>query len=389
MDTGEPVGRNDGDGRASSDTTESTFVDEPGAGVSRWVALGLALALVVWMASPLLLPAPPSTPAPLPELKPVTVAVRESAAERIPRLFIADGVARPNRRTALRAEMSGVIEAVEARKGDIVEAGALLARFRSARLEAEYARAREELAQATRDLENAQSLGDRGAVPANQVIQAQTALAGARATEAEARLARANAEIRAPFAGVLDNFDLEAGEYVTLGAEVGLLLDTDPLTVAFEVPLQAFAALALGQEAQIAFLTGQRATGALTFVGAHASAASRTFPAEVSVPNADGVIPSGVSARVTIATSETMAHLIAASTLTLGADGSLGVKTVDHADQVAFHPVIIERGEHGGLWVSGLADTARIITIGQTDVADGETVAPPPDARGLAEILEP
>ena len=178
MATAEPVGRNDEDPRAPSDITESIFVDEPGAGIARWVALGLALALVVWMGSPLFLPAPPAAPAPPPEVKPVTVAVRESAAERIPRLFIADGVAQPDRRTTLRTEMSGVIEAVEARKGDIVEAGALLARFRSARLEAEYARAREALAQATRDLENAQSLGNRGAVPANQVVQAQTALAG-------------------------------------------------------------------------------------------------------------------------------------------------------------------------------------------------------------------
>ncbi|MFY9974252.1 MAG: hypothetical protein WAK53_08360, partial [Chromatiaceae bacterium] len=67
MDTGEPVGRNDEDRRAPSDITESIFVDEPGAGVSQWVALGLALAVVVWMASPLLLPAPPSAPAPPPE----------------------------------------------------------------------------------------------------------------------------------------------------------------------------------------------------------------------------------------------------------------------------------------------------------------------------------
>lgn len=380
----------------TADTPESaapvmlSFEDERGSGVSRWIALGFSATLVIWMASPLLMPSAPPPEALPPEIVPVTVAVRDSVARRIPSLFIADGVARPDRRVALRAEMSGVIDTVEVRKGQQVAAGALLGRFRSARLEAQRDQALEELARATRELENSQALLARGAGTAVRVVEAQASLARARALEAETRVALSNAEIRAPFAGVIDAFDLEPGEYVDQGAAVGTVLDADPLSVAVEVPLQSFADLALGQTARVDFFpTGLRAEGALTFIGADASRESRTFPAEISVPNPDGAIPAGLSARVWIVTGESDAHLIAAATLTLGADGTLGVKTVDDADRVAFHAVTIERGAAGGaVWVSGLPDTARIVTIGQANVAPGEAVAPRPDVRPLAEILD-
>jgi multidrug efflux system membrane fusion protein len=240
---------------------------------------------------------------------------------------------------------------------------------------------------ATRELKNAQALLDRGAGTAVRVVGTQAALARARALEAEARLALSNAEIRAPFAGVIDAFDLEPGENVAQGAEVGTVLDSDPPSVAVEVPLQSFADLSLGRTARVDFFaTGLQAEGVLTFIGADASRESRTFPAEISMPNPNGAIPAGLSAGVWIATGESDADLIAAATLTLGADGALGVKAVDVADRVAFHAVTIERGESGGgLWVSGLPDIARIITIGQTSVLPGETVAPSPDVRTLAE----
>ena len=53
---------------------------------------------------------------------------------------------------------------------------------------------------------------------------------------------------------------------------------------------------------------------------------------------------------------------------------------VDQDNRVVFHDVIVERPQRDGVWVSGLPESARIITIGQGYVSDGEEVSPIPDS---------
>ena len=82
---------------------------------------------------------------------------------------------------------------------------------------------------------------------------------------------------------------------------------------------------------------------------------------------------------VTIPTGQMSAHFISPAILSLGTDGQLGVKTVQDDDTVAFHPVVVEQAQTDGVWVSGLPEQARIITIGQGFVSAGEPVVPTPE----------
>ena len=49
---------------------------------------------------------------------------------------------------------------------------------------------------------------------------------------------------------------------------------------------------------------------------------------------------------------------------------------MDADKTVVFTPIEIERAQTDGIWVSGLPDTADIITIGQGYVNNGEVVNP-------------
>jgi multidrug efflux system membrane fusion protein len=358
------------------------LADERGAGQSRWIALAIAFGLVAWMATPLLSRGPPAPPAEPPEAEPVTVAVTSSRARAIDKRFVADGVARPDKRVTLRAEITGLVETVAAEKGARLEEGALIARFTTPDLDARLADARQEVSRTERELENARTLLERGAGTEQRVIEAEGALASARAAEAAARQALRYAEIRAPFEGVLDDLDLEVGEYVNQGAKVGALLDPDPLRVGFDVPLRDRVELAVDQAAEVTFTDGRTAEGVLAFLGIDAELTSRTFPAEVTVANPGATIASGTGARVRIETETVSAHFVREATLTLDSDGAVGVKTVDGDERVRFHPVTIERAGREGLWVSGLPETARIVTINQSFVQAGERVNAHPDARG-------
>ena len=71
-----------------------------------------------------------------------------------------------------------------------------------------------------------------------------------------------------------------------------------------------------------------------------------------------------------------MAQKISPSLLTLDADGVVGVKIVDEFNRVVFYPVELAISKPDGVWVTGLPETARIITVGQGYVAVGQEVEP-------------
>ena len=60
--------------------------------------------------------------------------------------------------------------------------------------------------------------------------------------------------------------------------------------------------------------------------------------------------------------------------LLLGDTGELGVRTVDETNQVGFSRVEILEDTTEGIWISGLPEVAKIITIGQEYVYQGQTV---------------
>ena len=351
--------------------------DEPGAGRSHWIAMALVLLVALWMGSGLLTPAgeqPAEAPAAESGAAPVAVAVRQSAARAVARTLRAEGQAEPDRETDIPAQTSGEIAALEVKRGAQVAAGARIARIAPGRRTAELARAEAELARARRDFENARALLDRGAGTVDRLARARTTLAAAEAGVAAAREAIEDLDIRAPFAGRIEALYVAAGEFVQAGAPAARIVDLRPLSVRIRLPQTAVGAVAQGQPAEVTFIDGRTRAGEVVFVGARADTATRTFEAEIAVPNADGAIPAGISASVRLPLGEAEGHFVSPAVLSLDAAGRLGVKTVDAGDRVRFHEVEIVRAQSDGVWISGLPQTARIITVGQGYVRAGERV---------------
>lgn len=371
----------------SDDRTALEFEDDPGSGRSTWIAAGITLAALVWMGSGYLWPADDDsdTARSDTETRAVSVATRTSRAEDITLYFRGEGQAEPDRETMIRAETSGEVAEVLATKGSDVAAGDILARLTTTRLQADLRRAEEEFDRAERAFDNAEELLDRGVATVDRVVQARATLAAARAARTSAEEALDAARIEAPFDGRLEQLNVDPGEYVTAGSEVGRIVDNRPLTVSLQVPQQMLAGLRDAQTARVTFITGQEREGRVAFVGSSAAAETRTFLAEIVVPNDGGDIPAGISAEIRIPTGQERAHFVAPSIVSLNPEGEIGVKTVADG-KVVFHKVEIARAEVDGLWVTGLPDAVELITIGQGYVQDGEPVRPrpEPDATGTA-----
>lgn len=356
---------------------------DTGSSRARWIAIGLIAALVLWMGSGFVLPSEDLDEVDVTRAtRPIVVGITGSEAQPVTRYFVAEGQAEAARDATMRTEAGGEILELDVRRGDYLTPGQQVLRIAPAGAREELARAEEEQRRTLRDYENAQELLTRGFATPDRVAQARTALAAADAQLAAAREAVQRTIVRAPFEGRLETLLVAEGEFVTVNQEVGRIVDIDPLTVAISVPQQSVADLRAGQPAEVRFITGATRPGTVTFVGRSADTGTRTFAAEITVENADGSVPAGVSAQVQIPIGDVSGHFVSPAILSLAPDGELGIKTVEDDDMVAFHPVQIVRAQTDGVWVTGLPDTARIITVGQGFVNPGETVDPQPDPLG-------
>ncbi len=360
--------------------TALTFDHDTGASRSKWIAAALVIAIVAWMGSGFIFPSEDGEEAAddAGGVAAVSVAVVSSTAKPVMQFFRAEGQALPDRETMLLSETTGEIGEVLVKKGENVTPGQVIARFATAQRSADLTRADEELARAQREFDNAQTLLLRGASTADRVSQARAVLAAAQAQLSAAQEAIAETELRAPFAGRLENLTIDEGEYVQSGTQVARIVDNSPLTVSVQVPQQSLRRLKVGQKAQVQFITGEVHEGDVTFLATSADADTRTFLAEIAVDNPDGTIPAGVSAELRIPTGETVAHFLSPAILSLNTDGTLGIKTVTDDNVVVFNEIEIVLAQPDGIWVSGLPETAQIITVGQGFVNDGELVNPQP-----------
>ena len=309
----------------------------------------------------------------------VVVRVRTSRASEQSRTLTLRGRTRTRHAVTVRAETSGVVDGRPADIGAQVSAGDVLCRVEVNDRELRVREAGDAVELATLEYEGMKTLRDQGLQQEIAVARARAQLSAARRALLASELELENTAVVAPFAGFVEETHAEVGDYLQLGSPCATLLDLDPIYVEAAVTEQQYPQLRLGAEVEIALATGGAARGTLTFIGRQSADESRTYPIEVTVPNADFSISSGLSAEVKVALTAEPAHRIGMSYVVLDANGEMGVRTVDDDQRVHFYPIEVVREDADGLWVSGLPAEVTLITVGQEFVSPGQQVRVQPD----------
>lgn len=205
----------------------------------------------------------------------------------------------------------------------------------------------------------------------SSVESAKAGVAAAEASVARARTELDRLEISAPFGGILETDAAELGALLQPGSLCATVIQLDPIKLVGFVPETEVGRIEVGAPAMAELASGAEVQGRVSFLSRSADQTTRTFRVEITVPNSDNGIRDGQTAEIIVATEGQSAHLIAQSTLTLNDAGELGVRYVDTNETVHFAPVTILRDSKDGVWVTGLPDQIRLITIGQEYVTDG------------------
>ena len=347
-----------------------------------WLAAaGVTLALALWMASGLLGDDDGSGPdaasdANADERAPVRVEIVTAAPAPERRTVTLRGQVEAARLVTVRAETSGTVASVPRSRGARVAARAPLVRLDAGTREAQLAGARAQLASALAERTAADSLGQRGLQSQMMIEQTTAAESVARAEVARLERDLADTVVRAPFAALIESLPVEIGQLVERGDPIASLVDDSAFDVTARASQQVAAELAPGQPVEVTLLTGETLTGTLTWVSRAADAETRSFAIEARLDETDGALASGVSATLVVPVEEVEALFLSPSTFTLDEEGELGVKVLDDEDRVRFLPVSLLRTSLEGAWVTGVPAGARVVTLGQGFVGEGERVTP-------------
>ena len=205
----------------------------------------------------------------------------------------------------------------------------------------------------------------------------QSATSGIRAAEAAVEGAAKEIErltIRAPFNGLLESDTAELGALLQPGASCATVIQLDPIKLVGFLAETDVDKVTVGAIAGARLASGRETTGRVTFLSRSADPQTRTFRVEVTVSNSDLGIRDGQTAELLIQTEGRSAHLLPASALTLNDDGDLGLRIVTPENRARFVPVTLLRDTVDGVWLTGLADEADVIVVGQEFVVDGVAV---------------
>jgi membrane fusion protein, multidrug efflux system len=189
-----------------------------------------------------------------------------------------------------------------------------------------------------------------------------------------ASLELAHTQVRAPFEGLVEETPVELGDFVQPGSACATIIDLDPMLLVGRVAERDVHMLKLGTAVAGVLIDGTEVTGTLTFIGQQSDTATRTYPVEIQVPNPNFRLRSGVTTQISIPIDTVMAHRISPALLALDDEGRVGVRTLDPDNRVVFNLVKVVNDEGGAVWISGLPDTATLITVGQELVVPRQQV---------------
>lgn len=311
---------------------------------------------------------------------------------------VLSGSLQPQRKADLRAELSAVVLEVRRDNGDAVKAGDVLLRLDDSALrdsllaaEAAVRAAEQAVEQADRLLARQKSLAGQGMVSQQAIddatlrrASAVNDVASARALLAQARQQASRSVVRAPFAGVVAERQVSAGDTVSIG--MALMSVVDPASLRFDalVAAEQAATLRVGQKVDFhvsgasgaAGTAGEGYRGTLQRIDPVANATTRqvavsvTFDDAASAPRVAGLFAEG-----RVETSSTAAVLVPTSALVRAGDAAFVWRV--NSGKLAKVPVVLgERDARSGDWVvkQGVAAGDRLLRHPGSTLADGQRV---------------
>lgn len=226
------------------------------------------------------------------------------------------------------------------------------------------------------DYKRKMQLGKQGAISQQAIDQALADLKTKTAAMQQSQVNVDKMQLIAPFDGVLGQFNVSPGDYVTVGQKLVSLTNIQHLHAEYSVAENYLPALHLGQKIKITAnaYPGREFVGTIAFISPTINTEDRTISVYAEVPNVQHLLTAGMYVNVVHELGKKdHALLLPAASLVPTIDGQQIFKIVGNKVQAV--PVKIgQRMENSIEIVSGAAAGDLVVTAGQEKLKDGMLV---------------
>ncbi len=309
----------------------------------------------------------------------VSVKVASVKTEDVNLDFVANGNFEPKQELTFSAEKSGKVISVLAKEGDRVSVGQTLAIMRGDAININAQAAEAGYLNAKSDYNRFENAYKTGGVTKQQLDQAKVALTNADANYRQAKLNVGDTRIKAPISGIINKRFIEPGSMLTAMPATQLfeIVNVNPLKLTVYVNESQVATLKTGTAVVVtsSVYANQEFKGKISFIAAK-SDSSLNFPVEIEISNnVNNDLKAGMygtalfkSAQqkqtMTVIPRNAFVGSVSSNQVFVVENGKAVLKTVT-AGRILGDKVEI---------LGGLSDGEQVITTGQINLQNGNTV---------------
>lgn len=282
---------------------------------------------------------------------------------------------------------SGTVTKLEAKAGDHLQAGEVIATLDSEAQQIAADRARLTLDDAEKKLKRYEELRNSNAVTSVQLSDQQSAVASGRLALKQAEYDLGKRSIRAPISGVIGILNINVGDYVTAQTQIASIDDRSKILVDFQVPERFSGSIRIGGavDATASAFPGRTFKGKVSAVDNRIDPVSRTLRVRAELPNSDDLLRAGMSFLVTMEFKGNRYAAVDPLSVQWDSSGAYLWKVRDgKAERVDVR--VVQRNPQSILVDGKLAQGDRVVTEGVQVLRSGSDVRVADSDRGADAI---
>jgi RND family efflux transporter MFP subunit len=192
--------------------------------------------------------------------------------------------------------------------------------------------------------------------------------------------------VTAPFAGTINQRNIERGTLVSTSTPLFRLSQTDTVRVFIQMPQDVAPSVKVDAPAQVSVreFPGRTFEGKVARTAAALDPSSRTMQTEIRVPNEKHELLAGMYAQVAVTLPSPHRVWELPATAVLTDAGGVRVAIVENG-KIHMSKVSVERDNGATMDISsGITDTDKIVKLGTAELFEGRAVDVVPDAPAPA-----
>jgi RND family efflux transporter MFP subunit len=309
----------------------------------------------------------------------ISVKIATVKTEEISLDFVANGNFEPKQELILTAEKSGKITKILVEEGDKVSVGQTLAIMRGDAIDVSAQAASAAYQNAKTDYARFESAYKTGGVTKQQLDQAKVAMVNADANYKQAKINVGDTRVKAPISGIINKKFIEPGSMLTAmpSTELFEIVNTNTLKLTVAVNESQVASLKTGTKVSItsSVYPDQKFAGKISFIAAKADA-TLSFPVEIEISNnSNNDLKAGMYGTALFQSAQQKQNLMVIPRAAfVGSVNSNQVFVVENGKaklkKISAGRILGDQVEI----VGGLSDGDNVVTTGQINLQDGDTV---------------